>query len=84
MLGMICRCVKAEGSDGSSLTRSSALLSQLILPVADVVKLVPQAKEEMKKSPRAKRSPKNAREEAGEAREEPATPTRSRRSGRVE
>lgn len=46
LLGMICRCVKAEGGDGTS---RSGLLSQLILPVADIAKLVPQAKEEVKK-----------------------------------
>jgi hypothetical protein len=49
VMGMICRCVKADGGEGASLSRSSTLLNQLVLPVADIVKLVPQAKEEAKK-----------------------------------
>ena len=48
LLGMICRCVRNESSDGSSI-RSSGVLSQLILPVADIMRLVPQAKDEVKK-----------------------------------
>jgi hypothetical protein len=48
LLGMICRCVKAEGSDGTTTARSG-VLSQLILPVADILRLVPQAKAEVKK-----------------------------------
>lgn len=49
VLGIICRCVKVESSEGNSLSRSTNLLNQLILPVADMARLVPQAKEEMKK-----------------------------------
>ena len=59
MMGMICRCVKAEASDVSG-ARGSALVSplgQLILPVADVMKLVPQAKEEAKKAVETEKKP---------------------------
>ena len=74
MLGMICRCVKAEGSDGSSAARS-ALLSQLILPVADVLKLVPQAKEEAKKAAEAeKKKPKKTAKKSAGAAKKPAKP----------
>jgi hypothetical protein len=54
-IGIICRCVKAEGGEGSSLNRSSTLINQLILPAADIVKLVPQAKEEIKKAAEAEK-----------------------------
>jgi hypothetical protein len=67
MLGIICRCVKAEGSDGSSAIRASGVLSQLILPVADIVKLVPQAKDEVKKLAKADKK-------TGGAKKKPAKP----------
>ncbi len=53
MLGLICRCVKAESDDSGSMMRMASTLaatSQLILPAADVAKLLPQAKEEAKKT----------------------------------
>ncbi len=51
MMGILCRCISVEGGDGNTtdiVTRLAAI-SRLILPAADVAKLVPQAKEEMKK-----------------------------------
>ena len=74
VLGMICRCVKAEGGDGNSMTRST-LISQLILPVADIVKLVPQAKEESEEARRGRKKDRRRREETGRPpKKKPATP----------
>jgi hypothetical protein len=59
LMGMICRCVKAEGSDAGGARGSTLVspLSQLILPVADVMKLVPQVKEEAKKAAETEKKP---------------------------
>jgi len=70
VLGMICRCVKAEGSESGS--RSAALLNQLILPVADIAKLVPQAKDEMKKPAEDEKKPNDAEKKPAETKKKPA------------
>ena len=60
ILGIVCRCVKAEGGEGNDMMKfasAMAATSQLILPAADVAKLVAQAKEEMKKSADADKKP---------------------------
>ena len=51
MMGVLCRCISADGGEGNMSDLMSRLVatSRLILPTADVAKLVPQAKEEMKK-----------------------------------
>ncbi|MFZ1933140.1 MAG: trypsin-like peptidase domain-containing protein [Thermoguttaceae bacterium] len=72
LLGMICRCVKADGSDGSSSLRSSGLLSQLILPVADIMRLVPQAKEEVKKLAAADKKAAKTKKKPSEPQKKPA------------
>jgi Trypsin-like peptidase domain len=66
VMGIICRCVKAEGGEGTSLNRSATLINQLVLPIADIVKLVPQAKDEMKK-------PAEGEKKADDAEKKPAT-----------
>jgi S1-C subfamily serine protease len=63
VLGIICRCVKAEGADATSTARSAGLLSQLILPVADIMRLVPQAKEEAKKPVEGEKKPEEKKPE---------------------
>ncbi|MEN6450240.1 MAG: serine protease [Thermoguttaceae bacterium] len=52
LLGLVCRCVKNEGSSSGSL-RMQTVPTQLILPAADIARLVPQAKEEAKKAAEA-------------------------------
>lgn len=60
LLGMICWCVKADTSEGNLSLRPSGILGQLILPVGDIAKLVPQAKTEAKKLAEAdKKAAKN-------------------------
>jgi hypothetical protein len=49
LMGIVCRCISAEGGDVSDFVTRLAATSRLILPAAEVAKLVPQAKEEMKK-----------------------------------
>ncbi len=51
VLGILCRCVNTEGGESNPNEIISRLLStsHLILPAADAAKLIPQAKEEMKK-----------------------------------
>ena len=52
ILGVLCRCISAEGGDSSNMTEMMSRVvatTRLILPVADIAKLVPEAKEEMKK-----------------------------------
>ena len=51
-MGIVARCIKAEGNDGMARL-SSSMISRLILPAADVARLVPQAKDEVKKSAEA-------------------------------
>jgi hypothetical protein len=53
LMGVLCRCISAEGGDSSNVQELMARLaatSRLILPTADIAKLVPEAKEEMKKA----------------------------------
>lgn len=56
IVGILCRCVKPEGAETSMaelmtrLVGAQAASSRLILPAAEVAKLIPQAKEEMKKT----------------------------------
>jgi hypothetical protein len=59
VIGIICRCIKVEGNENDNVRMANALAatSRLILPAADIVKLVPQAKEEMKKSVEADKKP---------------------------
>ncbi|MEN6458989.1 MAG: S1C family serine protease [Thermoguttaceae bacterium] len=47
LIGMTCRCVKNEGE---GTVRMSTISNQLILPAADIARLVPQAKDEAKKA----------------------------------
>jgi hypothetical protein len=70
-MGMICRCVKAEGGEGNSMTRST-LISQLILPIADIAKLVPQAKDEMKKPAEDEKKPNDAEKKPTGTKKKPA------------
>jgi hypothetical protein len=74
VLGIICRCVKADSGESSSLTRSTAMLNQLILPVADVAKLVPQAKDEMKKSAESQKKPAKPGKKPAKPKKKPAKP----------
>ena len=52
IMGILCRCISAEGGDSNDMTELMSRLvatTRLILPAADIAKLVPEAKEEMKK-----------------------------------
>ena len=48
-MGILCRCISADSGDMSEIVSRLATTTRLILPAAEVAKLVPQAKEEMKK-----------------------------------
>ncbi len=72
LLGMICRCVKPEGSDGASSIRSSGVLSQLILPAADIARLVPQANAEVKKLAEADKKAAKAKKKPAKPQNKPA------------
>lgn len=52
IIGIFCRCISADGGEPSNLGEMMATLfatTRLILPAADIAKLVPEAKAEMKK-----------------------------------
>jgi hypothetical protein len=74
VIGIICRCIKVEGGEGDSMRTASAIAatSRLILPAADVVKLMPQAKEEMKKSAETEKKPADAEKKPADAEKKPA------------
>ena len=71
MLGMVCRCVKTEGNEGGPST-GSTMLNQLILPAADILKLVPQAKEEAKKPVEDEKKPEEGEKKSAEPEKKPA------------
>ncbi len=48
LMGVICQCIKPDKEEGGSISAGTPI--HLVLPAADVAKLVPQAKEEMKKA----------------------------------
>ena len=59
IMGILCRCISAEGGDSNDMTELMSRLvatTRLILPAADIAKLVPEAKEEMKKPATPKRN----------------------------
>ena len=67
VMGLICQCIKPESESASArVTPSSGTNSHLVLPTADVVKLVPQAKEEMKKASETEKKAAAAEKKAGE------------------
>jgi hypothetical protein len=74
VIGLLCRCIKVEAGEGDNSRMASALAatSRLILPAADVVKLIPQAKEEMKKSAETEKKPADAEKKAEEPEKKPA------------
>jgi hypothetical protein len=52
ILGFICQCVNTESDEGSQINKARSLLgigNVYVLPAADVVKLLPQVREEIKK-----------------------------------
>ena len=52
IMGVFCRCISAEGGDSNNMNEVMSNLlatTRLILPVADIARLVPEAKAEMKK-----------------------------------
>ncbi|MGO8748178.1 MAG: serine protease [Thermoguttaceae bacterium] len=58
IMGLFCRCISAEGGDSSNLSELTSNLlatSRLILPAADIAKLVSEAKAEMKKPAEAEK-----------------------------
>lgn len=55
LMGILCRCIGAEGGDMSDFVSRLAATTRLILPAAEVAKLVPQAKEEAKKPAEAEK-----------------------------
>ena len=70
VMGIICQCIKPEKEEGGLMARLAALTSSganshLVLPIADVVKLVPQAKEETKKADEAEKKSGETEEETG-------------------
>jgi hypothetical protein len=74
VIGLICRCIQVEGNEGDTSKMASAIAatSRLILPAADIVKLVPKAKEEMKKSADAGKKPADAEKKPAEGDKKPA------------
>ena len=72
LLGIVCRCVKSENADEGTI-RLQTTATHLVLPAADVARLVPQAKEEAKKAAEAEKKPaaaKKAEKSRPERREE--------------
>jgi hypothetical protein len=58
VLGILCRCISAQGGDTSNMSEVMSNLvatSRLILPAADIARLVPEAKAEMKKPAEAEK-----------------------------
>jgi hypothetical protein len=72
LLGMICWCVKTEGNDGNVSLRPTGVFGQLILPVADIQRLVPQAKNEVKKLAAADKKAAKTKKKPSEAQKKPA------------
>ncbi len=62
LLGIVCRCVKSEGGS-TSVLRMQATPKHLILPAADVARLVPQAKEEIGKDTEDEKTSEEVEEE---------------------
>ena len=56
LLGIVCRCVKSENADEGTI-RLQTTSTHLVLPAADVARLLPQAKEEAKKAAEAEKKP---------------------------
>ncbi len=64
LLGIVCRCVKGENAD-EGMIRLQTTATHLVLPAADVARLVPQAKEEAKKAAEAEEEAGCGQEESG-------------------
>ncbi|MCE5266272.1 MAG: serine protease [Planctomycetaceae bacterium] len=64
LIGMLCRCVKNEGEN---TVRMSTVSTQLILPAADIARLVPQAKEEAKKAAELEKKPAKSKKKGADA-----------------
>jgi hypothetical protein len=60
LLGIVSRCIRSERSGGSILTRLAGANSAIILPAADLARMVPQAKEEAKKAAEAEKKKASA------------------------
>ena len=56
ILGLVCRCVRPEDEEGNA----KANVGPLILPAADVAKLIPQAKKEAEKADAEEKKEKKA------------------------
>ena len=83
LVGLICRCVKNEGTAGGGAGRMQTVSTQLILPAADIARLVPQAKEEAKKAAEAEKKPgragkKKAEKKSADTRNRPKPKSRPR------
>lgn len=50
LLGIFCRCQKAESPESEDIIRVQKAGGQMILPAADILRLLPQAREEMSKA----------------------------------
>jgi hypothetical protein len=72
LVGLICRCVKNEGTAGGGAGRMQTVSTQLILPAADIARLVPQAKEEAKKAAEAEKKPRKPGKKGAGAEKKPA------------
>jgi S1-C subfamily serine protease len=71
VMGIVCQCIKPDKEEGGLMARIAAMTSSganshLVLPAADVTKLVPQAKEEMKKAADAEKKSGAAKKKTGE------------------
>ena len=81
LVGLICRCVKNEGTAGGAAGRMQTVSTQLILPAADIARLVPQAKEEAEKAAEAEKKPgKHAKKKAEKKPADAEKPAETRRS----
>lgn len=65
-LGIVCRCINSEASQQMLSRLISPSTSPIILPTADVVKLMPQVKEEVKKAAAADLKAEEAKKKAGD------------------
>jgi S1-C subfamily serine protease len=61
-LGIVSRCIRAEGGSNTISRLVSPSNSPVVLPAADIAKLVPQAKEEVKKAATAEKKAADGKE----------------------
>jgi hypothetical protein len=72
-VGVICQCIKPEGENIlAKINPTTRTPSHLVLPIADVIKLVPQAKEEMKKAAASDKKAGEGKKKPADSKKKPA------------